>query len=55
MVGLGEDLQKCGGNDLGRFHRALYVQVLSSVFQACQGVRVPRLTTGRHDNIRVHG
>ena len=27
MVGLGEDLQKFGGNDMGKFSRALYKQV----------------------------
>ena len=30
-MGLGEDVKKCGGDDLGRFQRALYEQVLSSV------------------------
>ena len=55
MVGLGEDLQKCGGDDLGRFQRAIYEQVLSSVYQACQGLRVPRLAAGRHDSIGVRG
>ena len=55
MVGLGEDLQKCGGDDLGRFQRALYEQVLSSVCQACQGLRVPRLAAGRHDSTKVRG
>ena len=55
MVGLGEDLQKCGCDDLGRFQRAIYEQVLSSVCQACQGLRVPRLAVGRHDSTRVRG
>ena len=55
MVGLGEDLQKCGGDDLGRFQRAFYDKFLSSVFQACRGPRVPRLTVGRHDSIGVRG
>ena len=55
MMGLGEDLQKCGGDDLGRFQRALYEKVLSSVCQACQGLRVPRLAAGRHDSTGVHG
>ena len=55
MVGLGEDLKKCGGDDLDRFQRPLYEQVRSSVFQACQGLRVPRLTIGRHDNTGVRG
>ena len=55
MVGLGEDLQKCGGDDLGRFKRALYEQVLSSVCQACQGLRSPRLAARRHDSTRVCG
>ena len=36
---------------MGRFQRALYEQVLSSVCQACQGPRVPRLAAGRHDSI----
>ena len=55
MVGLGEDLLKCGGDDLGRFQRALYKQVLSSVCQACQGLKVPRLAAGRHDSSGVCG
>ena len=55
MMGLGEDLQKCGGDDLGRFQRALYEQVISSVFQACQGPRVPRLAVRRHDSTGVSG
>ena len=55
MVGLGEDLQKCGGGDLGRFQRALYEQVLSSVFQACHGLRVPKLAAGRYDSTGVRG
>ena len=55
MVGLGDDFQKCGGDDFGRFQRALYEKILSSVCQACQGLRVPRLAVGRHDCTGVRG
>ena len=55
MVGLGEDLQECGGNDFGRFQRALHEKVLSSICQACQSPRVPRLAVGKHDNAAVRG
>ena len=55
MVGLGEDLQKCGGDDFGRFQRALYEQVLYNVCQEFQGLRVTRLEAGRHDSIGVRG
>ena len=55
MVGLGEDLQKFGGDDLSRFQRALYEQVLFSICQACQGPRVPKLAVGRHDSNGVRG
>ena len=55
MEGLGEDLQKCGGDDLGRFQRALYEKILSYICQACQGLRVPRLAARRHDSTGVCG
>ena len=55
MVGLGEDLQKFGGNDMRRFPRALHEQVLPSIRSACQGSKVSRAEIGSHVSYGIYG
>ena len=50
MVGLGEDLQKCGGDDLGRFQIALYEQFFPA---SARHVKAQEFLDLRHGDITV--
>ena len=55
MVGLCQDFQEHGGNDMRRFSYVLHEQVLPSMCLTCQGSGVSRVEIGSHDSTGIHG